>query len=347
MALTARQTDGGVTYMCRLSLWPSWLAVAALAAGVALGSSVPTRHRYMLLAASVVVIGLPHGAVDHLALPRAAGERPTVRWFVRVSVCYLILGTVYAVVWFVAPVVAIIAFIVLTWFHWGQGDLYPLLDVVGVDHLRTRTQRALTVAVRGGLPMLVPLLAFPARYRSVVESLLGLFGVGVDTVAVAFRADVRVALGTGFIILTVLALSIGYVRADDQGGWLVDVGETGLLWWYFLTVPPVLAVGVYFPLWHSLRHVARLLDVDPNSADALHQGRVLPALVRFIREATPLTLLSLLVFWGLYVAVPRSPGDLRGLVAVYLVFIAVLTLPHVAIVSWMDREQGLWTPRGR
>jgi hypothetical protein len=31
-----------------------------------------------------------------------------------------------------------------------------------------------------------------------------------------------------------------------------------------------------------------------------------------------------------------------SLAAAYLVFIAVLTLPHVAVVTWMDRREGVW-----
>ncbi|MFB6301891.1 MAG: Brp/Blh family beta-carotene 15,15'-dioxygenase [Haloferacaceae archaeon] len=41
---------------------------------------------------------------------------------------------------------------------------------------------------------------------------------------------------------------------------------------------------------------------------------------------------------------PAAPGDRIGLLGLYLVGIAVLTLPHVAVVTWMDLRQGVWTP---
>jgi hypothetical protein len=44
----------------------------------------------------------------------------------------------------------------------------------------------------------------------------------------------------------------------------------------------------------------------------------------------------------LYLFVPRPPGDPTGLLALYLVGIAALTLPHVVVVTWMDRRQGVW-----
>ena len=36
---------------------------------------------------------------------------------------------------------------------------------------------------------------------------------------------------------------------------------------------------------------------------------------------------------------PETPAGIADLVALYLVLIAVLTLPHVAIVTWLDRTQ--------
>ena len=44
----------------------------------------------------------------------------------------------------------------------------------------------------------------------------------------------------------------------------------------------------------------------------------------------------------LYVAVPGTVADPLDLVGTYLVLIAVLTLPHVVVVTVMDHEQGLY-----
>ena len=82
--------------------------------------------------------------------------------------------------------------------------------------------------------------------------------------------------------------------------------------------------------------------VDDAGASALAGGDYLAALRRFARDATPATLGALLFFAGLYLAVPTAPGDRAGLLGLYLVGIAVLTLPHVAVVTWMDRRQDVW-----
>jgi len=328
--------------LARTILWPSRGVIVAVAAAFSVGLTLPGRLRYVPLIASIALVGLPHGAIDHLAIPRAKGETPTRRSLVAVSLLYLLVGGAYAGLWFFVPGVATLVFIVMTWGHWGQGDLWPLLSVTGVDHLRSWPHRLGTVLARGGPPMLVPFWFFPQRYRVVVEAIVGRFGVANAALDPVFDPRVRAAVVGGLAALSVLVLGLGLLRTDDRARWAVDAGETGLLWWFFAVVPPVFAIGVYFTIWHSLRHVGRLIVTDPDGRDALSAERPLAAFTRFAREATPLTLLSLIGLLGLYVAVPDPPGDVGGFIGLYLVFIAVLTMPHVVVVTAMDAEQGVW-----
>lgn len=149
-------------------LVPSW-ALGLLVVPFVLGFDVPLWLQVVPFGASLLVFGLAHGAVDHLAVGRVGTldhpRRP-------VAALYLVCGGTYLLVWLVAPVIAAVVFIALTWYHWGQGDLYTLLSSVGGTHLRSRLQRGATVLVRGGLPMLVPLLAAPDTYMAVVRGLV-------------------------------------------------------------------------------------------------------------------------------------------------------------------------------
>ncbi len=113
----------------------------------------------------------------------------------------------------------------------GQGDLYALRALADADHLRSLPQRIGTVLVRGGLPMLVPLLAFPEWYRRVATDLVSLFAPdAVAAIGWAFRTDVRTALALAYGALVVATLAVGFARADARRPWLLDAGETlGLL----------------------------------------------------------------------------------------------------------------------
>ncbi|WP_323674411.1 Brp/Blh family beta-carotene 15,15'-dioxygenase [Halorubellus sp. PRR65] len=325
-----------------LGLAPSWAVVGVLALAFAAGVDRPPLSVQLVpLVASVVLFGLPHGAVDHLALARAGGQAATRAHQLRVGALYAVLGGAYAVAWFVAPVAAAVAFVLLTWAHWGQGDLYPLVSLFDGRHPHGRGQRALTAAVRGALPMTIPLVAFPGQYERVLGWFVAPFGANTDALAWLFTADSRLAVAGAVGALTVLALANGSRTDGASAAWVVDVAETLALWAFFLLVPPILAVGAYFSAWHALRHVARLVTVDDDAVAALERGSALGALAAFARDAAPLTAGALVVLAALAVAVPTTPTALPGLVGLYLVGIAVLTLPHVAVVTGMDRHQGV------
>jgi len=342
MGVTDTPLPSSLDVFERAAILPAWPPVAAVGVAFLAGAEPSPALSYAPLAASVV-FGLPHGAVDPFVFARARGERVGLPSLAFVGTLYLVVGSAYAAVWFLAPVAAAVAFVLVTWFHWGQGDLHALVSLVGSDHLPTRPQRALAVLVRGGLPMLVPLVAFPAEYRSVLDGFVTLFGASF-AIAWPFTVRARFALLAGFAAVTVVSLSVGYARATDRRRWGVDAVETGMLWAFFATVPPVVSVGVYFCCWHSVRHVLRAVALDDVAAERLRRGRSFAAVARFAREATPLTLGALVILGGFAAVVPRPPGGVSGLVALYLVVIAVLTLPHVVVVSALDTAEGVWSP---
>ena len=346
--LVGAQRDRGTSVssvMRAVGVRPAWLVVGgvALAWGVAsaftASPTLPPWLRYGPLTVSLALFGLPHGAVDHLAPARAAGHRPTVKWLLAAGVLYLVLGSAYGFLWWLLPVASAALFLTLTWFHWGQGDVYAL-DALGARHLDGRGVRIGTLLVRGGLPMLVPLLGHPGEYRAVVGAWVALFGSEFDA-AWLVSPTIRTALGGGFALLTIGTLLAGRRRGGGRV-WLLDAGETVLLWGYFLLVPPLFAIGVYFCVWHSLRHIARLIAVDPASRTAFAERGTVPALLRTGRDALPLTIVSVLLLVSIAVVGGVAVGtqaDLQAAAALYLVFISVLTLPHVAIVTWMDRAE--------
>jgi Brp/Blh family beta-carotene 15,15'-monooxygenase len=336
---SARAREVAATYSIR----PGWVVLAAVAVVAVAVGEIPLTYQYAPLVVSVLALGLPHGAVDHLLIARQRGEGLTVRWLGIVAGIYLVFGAAYGLVWFQFPVAAFVFFILLTWFHWGQGELYPLLDIVGAEYLRAPSQQALTVVVRGGAPMAVPLVAFPDQYEFVATSLVGLFDpAAAEALAPAFTTEARAAVGVVYGLAVAATIGLGWVRTGSRDPWLVDTGEMLGLTAFFLLVPPILAVGVYFCFWHSLRHIVRTVLVHDDSAAAVDRGKIGAVAGQFAKDAAPMTAGALALLGVLYLLVPRAPGELSELVALYLVLIAVLTLPHVVIVSWLDREQAVF-----
>jgi hypothetical protein len=260
---------------------------------------------------------------------------------------------------------AAVFFVVMTWVHWGQGDVYLLGAVADgpLAYPRSVPHRLSTLVIRGAMPMAVPLVSGTDQYRQVVANFVTPFGGSVESIAWVFDPATTGAVGLALAAMTLLTLArglvvrrravtdtsvpvlgtVGPVAVVADRGVRIDAVELAVLWAFFWVVPPVLAVGLYFCLWHALRHVARLIAAEGPGARALSERRYQAAFARFGRQAAPLTAVALAMLGGLYVLVPTPPGELGELVGLYLVLIAVLTLPHVVVVAWMDREQGVWS----
>lgn len=313
------------------------LAVGALRL---LGGSIPLIWQLLPFAVSLVVLGLPHGALDHLVPGRLAGRPSWWRPSGRVLALYALLGGADLMLWIAAPAAAFVLFIAITWFHWGQGDVWSAVALEG-EQEAPRSARAARLLVRGAIPMLVPLLAFPAVYADVAAGAAGALGSsdGADWSAALHAPPLRIvaALTLGALVLVDRVLDRPRGRPRR---WWATTAETALLLAFFAVVPPILAVGLYFCGWHALRHVIRLQLLDPPSARAFVEGPRTRPWVRFALAAAPATAAALLLLAAL--AIPRRPDGGIADLGVYLVLIAALTLPHVGVVVLMDRRQAVW-----
>ena len=324
-------------------VWPSRIVVLLLTVAFAAGLEVPGWAQYLPFAASLVLFGLPHGAIDHLVPARLAGRPADLRGVLAVVLLYLALSGLCLALWFLAPAAAFVLFVCVTVFHWGAGDLHALL-FFGPEGLGETdpASRALLLVLRGCLPMLVPLLFFPDAYRGVAAAAAGLFGADATALSWAFSPAFRLVVGVALAAVALFSLRAAGGLAGRRRALPPVALETLLLFAFFAVVPPVLAVGLYFTLWHAPRHLARLVLLDPAGSRYLGAGRPVRALARFAAEAAPLTVLALALLAALYVAVPRAAGDPGSLLALYLVLVSALTLPHAVIVALMDRRQGVW-----
>lgn len=287
------------------------------------------------LVVSLVVFGLPHGAVDHLEIAELWGKPVTSGPVMALLVGYL--GVVVAVIgiWMVAPAGAFASFILMTWLHWGQGDVW-FVGARGTDRSWRITDRVSLAALRGALPMLGPLAWHTDDFRRIFEVTTGPFGASVPSAATWGL------LSDGALVVLV-ALLVSHAALRLRAGWSptsgIDLVDTVTLLAFFWWVPAIFAVGLYFCLWHGARHILRLAGRrTPGPAITW------PAVGQTLRQSIPLTLVSIagIVGLGLWVIDATGPNDLGGWVGWYLVVVAGLTVPHLAVVFGMDRRERVW-----
>jgi len=315
---------------------PGHLALLAAIALALLWPAAVDAALWWPLLASLVVLGLPHGAVDH-HVPARLGRAVSGSRFLA---AYVALAAAVLALWWVAPGAALAVFLAVAAVHWGLGDVWFARRAGGRAPFARHWRLVAFVAARGLLPVALPLLAFPAAAAEGTGAILAAVGTGDADWAPdgAFRTAGLAVLAAAVGAALVASLLDHRGLADRRGARL-DAAELGLLVVTFLLVPPVFAVGVYFTWWHALRHVGRLIAASPAQARLLAAHRPTAALARWHREAAPCTLASLAGLAILASLVWEVPAAGPAVTGAALALIAALTVPHALVVAWMDRVQ--------
>ena len=76
----------------------------------------------LIALAAVVIIGLPHGALDG-AIAIQLGMSQNLLSLIRFLVLYIAAAAVVVGAWMVAPVICLLAFLVISMLHFGMGDV--------------------------------------------------------------------------------------------------------------------------------------------------------------------------------------------------------------------------------
>ncbi len=316
-------------------LTAAWGAAFVGVAAQALAPSAVERYALAPLLIGIVLIGLPHGALDHLVPARiglAWGRRlaPLAAFLA----AYLALAGAVLGAWLLAPTWAFVGFLAATIWHWGQGD-QRFLELFLGRRGRPTFGTLVTIATRGALPVVVPVVAFPAAAMDL--QMRAASGLGLEAVALDLAAPwLRVTLLSALALLLAGYLVEALAAARSPTGLLVDLGEIVLLVALFAVVPAYAAIGIYFLAWHSLRHLARLLLLKEREAAAVHRGDLVGPAARLARDLVPITLVALGVLIALTAWSRANLASLNDFVAVYLVLISALTVPHAAVVAMMD-----------
>ncbi|MFB6127688.1 MAG: Brp/Blh family beta-carotene 15,15'-dioxygenase [Halolamina sp.] len=343
---SARGSDATATAMA-----VSRASLVALTAGFAAGRAldlVPSlRAQAVAYLVGMVALNLPHGGYEHFANLRRRTR--AFRW--RYVAGYLGLVGAFLGLFLVRPVAGLAVGLAVACAKGGGGDVHVMAAVTGDDHLRSRFGRLLAAAARGGAVMAVPVVAWPETFRSFARIMVAMFDPATAAALAPPAETVRLLVGGGYGAVVVAHLGLGLATGGPRRSWLVDAVETLGLVAYFATVPVVVAVGLYFPLWYSARQVAREFAVDATPGegeDLLGLDAVDDADGVVVRSWGVLLLGALstgVVVVGVWLAARRPLGGadpLFGAVAFWSVLISVIALPHVVVGSVLDRERGIW-----
>jgi len=290
--------------------------------------------RFLPLILGMLLFGLPHGAIDHLVALGLANKKLTLLPLSTVVISYL--AVVFAVLglWVIAPIVAAVGFLFITIWHWGKGDLsYESLVLHPHAEFRNPVEIQIHLLLRGLIPIGIPFIAFPEIATAFITTSVAVFS---PTSSASSSRDWHPILYSLFISLFLLDCILHLRHRKHSIAWRIIL-ENFCLAAFFCIVSPWIAIGWYFAGWHGFRHILRLSGYQSLSASPPPSTRAKITLTLW--QALPFTFLSVFMLIALQFLLADRIINLNHAIAVYLVFISALTLPHIIIVAWMDREE--------
>ncbi|KAI9333752.1 beta-carotene 15,15'-dioxygenase-domain-containing protein [Zopfochytrium polystomum] len=247
-----------------------------------------------LIGFSILGVGVPHGALDHLVfysvarrraevvgddgvgvgaggeVGRTADEAERARWRrlrAQTKVCFYASYTgtllLQLLLWAVYPALAFWMFLVMSALHFGQDEMAYLqgLGAVRGDAVRVFLSRG--AMLLGGVlttdtAVTGPVVARLLRVDEARDGTLAFLGAGADPAGTLAVKAVMMAQHA-----VVLAMEMWMTRNDGEAvrrAWRGEAGKAALLAVLVGTVNPLIAFAVYFGWWHALGSVLTQLE---------------------------------------------------------------------------------------
>jgi beta-carotene 15,15'-dioxygenase len=280
---------------------PVFVSTAVLIAAMltAVPTAIPTSLQIFVLLAVVVLLGVPHGALDPW-IAEKAGLIETRRAQMTFHLLYIAGAAAVVAIWSILPLAALIGFLLISAWHFS-GDWS---DVFGVG-MRW---------ISGGLLLWMPIVFH-------TESVAEIFAM------LSEDRGGRLAhwLHVPTLVVLLVAMLVIAVALQRHKWWAVV--EFGALVVLAATAPPLVYFAVYFCLLHSPNH---LLGYFALAGPAL-RGRLI--------KMTLLYSIGSLAVAAPVVWLWPDGGANSLIARVIFIGLAALTVPHMALLWVATRRQ--------
>ena len=271
-------------------------AAGLVAIGLVASAFLPREASWLAALAVVIVLGVPHGALDGAIAAPLLRPRYGRAWFGVFAIPYLGLSALVLLAWQVAPLAALAGFLAVSVLHFGAEDAGP--------------GRPLEALVRGGLPIALPALLRPQETAEI-------FAV-VARVPMPSLPAWWTAASWLWLVLAAAWLPTRQARPAVRAEAIVLAAA---FWW----LPPLTAFTLYFVGLHGPRHM-RALVRDPAKAPGVD------TMGRAVRASLPVFGLTLLLGAGLWPLYASGTTDATAdLLTLTLRMLSALTVPHVLL----------------
>ncbi len=255
-----------------------------------------------LFIALVGSIGIMHGALDHHVAFRYFGMRTDTEGWVKFLGGYLGVMVLYGIFWYVMPVLALLVFMAMSVWHFGQSDMHGFRIRLGENVLNI-TRSVAVLGVMFGLHV--------GEVQQILDTVINL----------QVSAEAGYVAAAGSLMVHLVALfrykpkPLTLALLDTV--WLAVVSA-------FL--PLLLAFAVYFALWHSANHLSELRGYLRYERWSL-----------LVKNGLPFTVVALAIIAAFVFLLPHGGNPMEWVLFLF-VAISLMTMPHMLLVDKMMRR---------
>ena len=270
-----------------------------------------------IVVASVFLIGIPHGAIDHLVSSELFGTGQSFKGHIIFYSSYLIIMLVLGLIWIFVPIAGMIVFLAISIYHFGQADME--------DYLTTEKKSPFWYIIRG--LFLIGLIIFPSP-----DVTFPILSAAMSVPLEQF--DSVMPSNTLALLIILIIYSSFLIKSAIQNEFKslrIFIVESIILIVLFIISGPLVGFALYFAVWHSSGHIIELQQFFQS------KGRSL-SIYTFYKMASPFTFISILgLFILLYIQNIFQVEE--QFLTLMFILISVLTLPHMLIVDRMYEEK--------
>lgn len=268
--------------------------------------------RYAILIISLLIIGIPHGAIDHLIAARLVSYDAGNKFWIFFYSLYLLAVIVIGIIWITIPKIGFILFLLMTLYHFGQADMAAI---------SRNSSNLILPPSRGVFIIILILFTHPNSIAGIIEAAST---ISINQTSV-FTHYNTVVLTLGIIQYMLVLCWYWYLNYDFKLQRYIT--DALLLCALFLASDPVIAFAVYFMLWHGIGHVEEMRSFFASHDEPMQWSR-------FYKKALPFSLLSwvgLALVYGVSIYFELT----SQWIPLIFILISALTLPHLVVVEKM------------
>ncbi|TVP43169.1 MAG: beta-carotene 15,15'-monooxygenase [Mongoliibacter sp.] len=248
---------------------------------------------YISFGLILLTVGIPHGAIDHLLISPKIDTRGLVKFLAK----YIIIILLYLVVWIYLPLLALIAFLIMSAFHFGQSHF--------IEYELSVLKKS-TYLFLGIYYLSIILYGDFAYTKSLLESIINIENFEGYGIAI---------MSFSFLVSHIL---IAYNQPSKVSYFIVEAVVLGFVLYH---LPLLLGFIIYFGFWHALPSMNEEYRV-------LRKFLGQNAFYNFVKKLMPFTAISLAGIWILMAIFYHwmSPNEL---ILFFFILISLISAPHI------------------